>query len=35
MAYNLGMEPSDVDSEQVGGGEWPLRCGLVFSFFPL
>jgi hypothetical protein len=31
MAYSLGMEPSDVGSEQVGGG----GCRLVSSFFPI
>ena len=31
MVYSLGMEPSDLGSEQFGGG---VRCRLVSSFFP-
>jgi len=29
MVYSLGMEPSDMGSEQVGVGGGTLRCRLV------
>jgi hypothetical protein len=33
VVYSLGMEPSEVGSESVGGGGGPLRFRSVSGFF--